>query len=136
MLLAVNIGNSNVRFGVFHGDECKARWLIQTKPLRSSDEYIVILHSMLKEHKLKSSEIDNVVCASVVPALTGVFREALAEKFGHEPVFIDYRMNTGISYPIERPVELGADLLANAAAAYNLYRRDAVVVDFCSDNTI
>ena len=130
MLLAVNIGNSSLRFGVFKGRECRARWLIQTKPHKSSDEYIVVIHSLLREQKLKTSDIDSIIAASVVPALTGELGNALERLFGHVPVFINHRMNSGLTFPIQNPNELGADLLANGAAAYNLYKRDAVVIDF------
>ncbi len=130
MLLAVNVGNSNIRFGVFKGRDCSARWMIQSKPHKSADEYIVIIHSMLKENNIKIHQIDRIITASVVPALTGVFREAFKKMFGLEPVFINYKMNSGLSFPIESPAELGADLLANAAAAFNLHKKDAIVVDF------
>lgn len=130
MLLTINIGNSSLRFGVFDGRECIARWLIKSKPHKSADEYIVVVHSLLKEHGVEIERIDGVIAASVVPVLTGVLCESFTELFGHEPVFINYKMKSGLSFPIEKPSELGGDLLANGAAAYNLYSRDAIVVDF------
>ena len=130
MLLAVNIGNSSLRFGVFKGSECVARWLIKTKPHKSADEYVVVVHSLFKEHGVKVESIDSVIAASVVPVLTGVLRESFTVMFGRAPIFINYKMNSGLTFPVEKPTELGGDLLANGAAAYHLYRRDTIVIDF------
>ena len=129
MLLALNIGNSSLRFAVFNDRECMARWIIKSKPCKSSDEYIAVIHSLMLEHGVASGDISEIVAASVVPELSGELRIALYELFLIEPVFINYKMNTGLTYPIEEPYQLGADLLANAAAA-NLYDRDVIVVDF------
>jgi len=130
MILAVNIGNSSLRFGVFEGREFKTGWIFQSKPLKSSDEYIVGIRSMLIEYKIDKEKIEDVIIASVVPALTGAFRDAIRGLFGKDACFIDYRMKSGLSFPILEPVEMGADLLSNAAAAFNLYHRDVIVADF------
>ncbi|MDC7228407.1 MAG: type III pantothenate kinase [Spirochaetales bacterium] len=63
--------------------------------------------------------MNSVTAASVVPALIDIIRRAVSDLFGFEPVFIDYRMKTGLYFPFEKPEELGPDLLANAAAAHN-----------------
>lgn len=130
MLLAINIGNSSLRFGVFDGRECIAKWIIKSQPNKSDDEYQVVIHSLLREHNIDADCIDSVVVASVVPHLSGLIRNAVYSLFGLEPVFINYKMNTGLTYPVEHPVQLGADLLANAAAACNLYKKDVIVIDF------
>ena len=67
MILAVNIGNSSLRFGVFEERKFVAGWILQSKPVKSSDEYIVGIHSMFKEHEIGLSDIDDVIIASVVP---------------------------------------------------------------------
>ena len=130
MLLAINIGNSNIRFGAFSGSDCVSKWLINTKPLRSADEYSATVSILLKRNKVKKSIIDGIIIGSVVPALSPEIRKMCEDLFGIEPVFISYRMPTGLRYPIEKPEELGADLLANAAAAFHLYKKDCIVVDF------
>ncbi len=130
MLLTLNIGNSSLRFGIFNGRDCLAHWIIQSKPHRSSDEYIVSIHSMMDENNISINDIHRLICASVVPELTGTIKFALKGLFGIEPVVINSRMKTGITFPVENPSELGADLLANAVAAVHLYDRDAIVIDF------
>ena len=130
MLLAINIGNSNIRFGIFRGQDCRASWMIQSKPHKSADEYIVTIHSLLREQGFKTRDIKDIIAASVVPALSGEIADALTRLFGCEPVFINHRMDSGLTFPVENPTELGADLLANGAAAHHLYERDAVVIDF------
>lgn len=130
MILTVNIGNSSLRFGVFDGRRYHKGWILQSKPRKSADEYIIVIRSMLNENKINIDEIEDVMIASVVPALTGELRDAVKGLFGIDARFIDYKMNTGLSYPIEDPVELGADLLANAVAAYHLHKKDVIVADF------
>jgi type III pantothenate kinase len=130
VILAINIGNSSLRFGIFKGREFDTGWIIQTRPFKSADEYIVGIHSMFKEHRIAVDLIDDIIIASVVPAISGAFREAVKNLFGRDALFIDYKMNSGLTFPIDEPSELGADLLANAAAAYNLYRKDVIVADF------
>ena len=117
MLLTINIGNSSLRFGVFRGRECIARWIIKTKPLKSADEYSVVINSMLIQHGLSAEIIEEIMIASVVPVLSPEFATMSLELFGHEACFINHHMETGLSYPIEEPEELGADLLANAAVS-------------------
>lgn len=130
MVLTVNIGNSNIRFSVFDGEESRASWFIQTHPHRSAYEYQVVLRSLLEEYGIAITAITHCVAGSVVPELTGEMRDCLRNEFGCEPLFVDHSLNTGLEYPIDNPAELGADLLANAVAANDLYQRDVVVVDF------
>ena len=130
MILAINIGNSSIRFGIFNGKDLVTRWILQSRPLKSADEYIVAIRSMFDEYGVKTGLIDDIIIASVVPALTEAFRDAIPGLFQKDAMFIDYKMNTGLTYPIDEPSELGADLLANAAAAFNLYHRDVIVADF------
>ncbi|MBI9106885.1 MAG: type III pantothenate kinase [Spirochaetales bacterium] len=130
MILAVNIGNSSLRFGIFEGRDFKTGWTLQTKPFKSSDEYVIAIHSMFIQHKLDLNQIEDIIIASVVPPLAAAIRDAVKELFGRNARFINYRMKSGLSFPIEQPSEMGADLLSNAAAAYNLYHKDVIVADF------
>lgn len=130
MLLAINIGNSSIRFGVFKKDKCVAKWLIKSKVQRYPDEYKILLYSLMQENKIRSSNIKSVVAASVVPELSGPIRDVVKQLFKKEVMFINIKMNTGIIFPVENMTELGADLLANAVAAVNIYKKDSIIVDF------
>ena len=130
MILAINIGNSSLRFGVFDGREYKTGWILQSKPIKSADEYVVSIHAMFSEYGIERQWIDGVIIASVVPQLTGIFRSAVRGLLGIEAQFIDYKMNTGLKFPIDEPAELGADLIANAAAALHLHGGNTIVADF------
>jgi type III pantothenate kinase len=89
---------------------------------------------MIKKSLLSCSagidDIEETAVSSVVPDLNEVFNEAVVKLFGKDAVFINIKMNSGLGFPIDEPAELGADLLANAAAALHLYHRDIIVVDF------
>lgn len=129
MLLAVNIGNTHIRMGLFRDDALEKTWTLRTDPHRTSDEYAMLFAGMFREAGFADS-IDAAVCASVVPPLTGAVREALAQLVPAEPLLVHAGLRTGMTIGTEHPEELGADLLANAVAAYHTYHDDCIVVDF------
>ena len=130
MLLAVNIGNSNIRFGVWK-DKWIAGWTLHTLPYRSAYEYAISVDNMLAYNDLKSAHIGDVAIASVVPQITATVQTGLRHLFQKQPLVISTRSKTSLT-ALGNPVrkELGADLLANAEAAFRLYKKDVIVVDF------
>ena len=83
MLLAVDIGNTNVTLGVFQNDKLKARWRMATDVHRQTDEYAVLLHGMFSHQRIQASDVDQSVISSVVPPLTGVFQVASCLQLHH-----------------------------------------------------
>ena len=130
MLLAVNIGNSNIRFGVWKAG-WETDWTLRTLPYRSAYEYAVLMGHMLAHNGLKRAQIEHIAIASVVPQLTTTLQTGLYHLFQTQPLVISTRSKTSLT-ALGNPVReaLGADLLANAEAAFQLYKRDAIIVDF------
>ena len=129
MVLAVDIGNSNIAFGAY--DQCWIHhWRLSTVANKTSDEYAIQLQSLLANKKIPFSAIDEVVMSSVVPPLTAIFQRTLANLTQQQPLVISTSLRTGLSIAIDNPHELGTDLLANAVAGYQLTQTDCVVVDF------
>ncbi|MCH8087423.1 MAG: type III pantothenate kinase, partial [Chloroflexi bacterium] len=130
MLLAVDIGNSNISLGVFQGEELRATWRIATDVNKQADEYEALFQGMLSIRSLQPSCIKESVICSVVPPLTGVFQEFCERYLGHKPLIVGMGVKTGIRINYESPRDVGADRVADAVAAYHKYGGPVIVVDF------
>ncbi|MEW6419575.1 MAG: type III pantothenate kinase [Nitrospirota bacterium] len=134
MLLAVDIGNSSINIGFF----TKLGLIVQkieTKPLRSASEYSALINGFKKEKNIDKIP-EGIIISSVVPALTGVLSETLKEFKCGEPLIVTCKIKTGLKFDIPNPEELGSDRIANAVAAYDLYKDPVAVVDFGTATTI
>lgn len=129
MILTVDIGNSNIAFGIWSGDEWIDHWRLRSDAEKTSDEYLVLFHNLLQVSGRTLDGFSRIVVSSVVPALTPAI-VAVCERLAEQaPLVVDHTLNTGLSAPV--PPELGHDLLANAVAAYRRFGGDgAIVVDF------
>lgn len=135
MLLVVDIGNTNVVWGVYEDGRLHAHWRLATDAKKTSDEYGILFTSILSTAGIPAIRIDAAIISSVVPALTGTF-EILIEQFFHRrPLLVTSDIDTGMIIRYPHPKEIGSDRLVNAAAAYHKYRRDLIVVDFGTATT-
>jgi type III pantothenate kinase len=136
MLIATDIGNSSIKIGYFF-DHSLIVQRIPTNPLLGAGEYRQLLRSYMKEKNIAISACNGII-SSVVPSHTEVFREALAglSDEGKADLLIVDSTISGIEFRISAPEQLGTDRIANAAAAYSLFRRPAAVIDLGSATTI
>ncbi|HLH21168.1 MAG TPA: type III pantothenate kinase [Chloroflexota bacterium] len=131
MLLAVDVGNTNIVPGVFASDgRLVADWRWATDNARMADEYAALLGWALADAAIARSAISGVVLSSVVPPLTNTFRELARRYLGVEPLVVGAGVRTDVPLCVEAPEEVGADRIANALAVKRLYRVPAIVVDF------
>ena len=136
MLLAIDIGNTNVVFALFEGREIKARWRIATDPRRTGDEYAVWLMQLLAIRNVDRKAITQIIVSTVVPrALHNI--EVLGKNyFNLEPLIAGQGdAGWGIDIDVEQPSSLGADRAVNAIAAHAKYPGDLIVVDFGTATT-
>jgi len=136
MLLAIDLGNTNVVFALFEGRELRARWRIATDPRRTGDEYAVWLSQLLALEGVDRAAIDQIIVSTVVPrALHNI--EVLADKyFGVEPLVAgEGAASWPIDIDVDQPKSLGADRAVNAVAAHARYDGDLIVVDFGTATT-
>ena len=129
MLLALDIGNTNITMGVFEGEALKATWRISTDPARMPDEYGLMLNQLLPLRGLAPDEIKAVALCSVVPPLTPTFVELCQTYYGVSPLVVGAGTRTGIRILYDSPRDVGADRIADAAAALKLYGGPAIIVD-------
>lgn len=133
MLAAINIGNSNIRFGIFRGEQLLSSWVINTKPFKSSDEYYLLFKNMYQRYQLDLTQITDIVVGSVVPQLTGDVNRAIRKLHGHEPTIVDRYTSSEISHSSN---QMGTDIYANAVAAHHLYPGHKIVFDYGTAITV
>ncbi len=129
MLLVLDIGNTNITLGVFDKSELKHSWRLNTDISRTEDEYGIYIKNLLKEFNL-DSDIKNAVICSVVVQLTEKIDIALKKYLGIDSLIISHKIKNNVEIKTDSPSQVGADRIANAAAAKALYSVPAIVVDF------
>ncbi|HVO70976.1 MAG TPA: type III pantothenate kinase [Aggregatilineaceae bacterium] len=134
-LLALDIGNTNLHFGLWSGGSWRYNWRARTVADKMPDEYAVLLHSFLHDHNLDLDAIHSVAIASVVPPLTTTFIELSHRYLEVDPLVINARVNTGIRVDVDQPDQVGADRIVNAAAVHKLYGGPAIVIDLGTATT-
>lgn len=135
MLFAVNVGNTNIRLGLYKEKKLIAHWKLATNREWTSDEFGMFFMSFFSNEKLDVSEVEAVVIASVVPPIMYSFEHAIKKYIKKEPIIIGPGIKTGINIKYENPRELGADRIASAVAAYELYGGPVIIVDFGTATT-
>ena len=134
MLLAVDVGNTNVVFALFEGREIRTRWRIATDPRRTGDEYAVWLSQLMAIEGIERGEVDAMIVSTVVPRARHNI-EVLGQKyFGVAPTFAGEK-GWPIEIDVDEPASLGADRAVNAIAAHAKYPGDLIVVDFGTATT-
>ncbi|MGD1821166.1 MAG: type III pantothenate kinase [Pleomorphochaeta sp.] len=130
MLFAVDIGNTNIVLAIHDGKSWVNTWRIHTDIHKTTDEYFVVLESLLHNLHPQEYHITHTVISSVVPNLNRVMQKNLVRLFDIEPIMVNHDLNTGLIRN-SIPLELGSDLLCNLAQAHHLYpNKDVMVVDF------
>lgn len=135
MLLAVDIGNTNIALGVFDGKNIIQHWKIRSEREKTSDEYEIILLNLLSLARLEVEIINSVIISSVVPPLTPVFESMSQDLLKVKPLVVGPGLKTGMSILYENPQEVGADRVVASVAAYEKYGGPAIVVDFGTATT-
>ncbi len=138
MLLAVDIGNTNVVVGLFDGDskdELVGKLRMATDPKRTSDEYAFYMKDFLERHTIVPSKINQSIISSVVPELDYTFTSMIKSEFGIKPFFVTHDIKLNIKIEYDNPADVGADRIVNAAKAYDKYRAALIVLDFGTATT-
>jgi len=141
MLLAIDVGNTNVAAGVYDGDVLAYDFRLSTDHQRTEDEYGVLFRGLLRDAGLRVQDINASVLASVVPPLNRVFVGMCATYFGAEPLVVGPGIRTGMPILYESPRDVGADRIVNGVAGYERFRNEpggphgVIVVDFGTATT-
>ena len=137
MLLAIDVGNTNIVIGVFRGETLAHSWRLTTIRERTSDELGILLTDLCNRYEIRQTDISGIVIASVVPPLTQTMVAMVSEYFGRVPLLFEPAVNAGIPVLIDNPAEVGADRVVNAIAAHASYGAGLpiIVIDFGTATT-
>ncbi|HUG16255.1 MAG TPA: type III pantothenate kinase [Thermomicrobiales bacterium] len=136
MLLLIDAGNTNVKFGVSQGDELVARWRVSTNRTSMPDEWWVIINTLAAADKVELNSLDGAVLSSSVPAVTPWLSQMIRDRIGLDPIVVDAMTNMGIQVDIDNPLEVGPDRLVDAAAAFARFGGPTIVLDFGTATTL
>ena len=136
MIIAVDIGNSNIVLGFFGNGELLFHRRLHTIPHQSVDEYEMVIRGMLFAFNGDLESADDGIVASVVPELTGVFDELLKRLSGRYPLHVSHELKLGIRIGTEFPERVGQDRIANAVAAFQAYDSPLIVIDCGTATTL
>lgn len=136
ILLAVDIGNTNIVLGAYRGDVLHSFWRISTDRRRTADEYAMLLRDLLSSRGLQPSDVSAMVLASGVPPVLAAFEEVARDHWSIEPIPASQGLDLGIPIDYNPPQSVGIDRLVNAVAVLTLYRCPAVIVDFGTATTL
>lgn len=130
MLLTIDIGNTNIKIGVYQGERLLAHWRVATERHKLADEYAALLGNLFGLAGLEMRAVAGCAISCVVPPLTGQFRALSQTYLGISPVVIGPGVATGLRYLIDTPAELGSDRIANSLAAYRRYGGPVIAIAF------
>ncbi|HEY4741188.1 MAG TPA: type III pantothenate kinase [Candidatus Acidoferrales bacterium] len=130
MLLTMDVGNTNTVLGVYRGSELVANWRLTTSREQTIDEYGILARDLFTLASLDPSEIDGVIISSVVPPLNSTLA-GMSERYFHlKALFVEPGVKTGMPIHYDNPLEVGADRIVNAVAAFEKYGGPCISVDF------
>ena len=136
MLLALDVGNTNIVVGVFDGQKLVEHWRVRTDRERTADEHGLLMTHLLQYASLPPREISGIIISNVVPPMTDALL-GMARRFFHvEPIIVSHELDLGVPIRYHNPREVGADRLVNAVAAIHKYGAPAIVVDFGTATTL
>src|SRR5271166_2657453 len=130
MLLAIDVGNTNIVYGLFDGATLVHQFRVESARGRTADEYAVQLRALLDMKGINPMLVEAAIVACVVPSLNAPMARLVRTAFGREPLFVGPGIRTGMAILIENPREVGADRIADAVAGFERAKGGVVVVDF------
>ena len=136
MVLAVDIGNSNIVIGCFEHDEILFIERLSTNQQCTSLEYVISVRTILEINGLKSDKIEGCIISSVVPAVTETMKSALERLTNTKVMIVGPGIKTGLKIMLDNPVQLGSDRVADAVAAVNIYSAPLIIIDMGTATTV
>ena len=138
MIICIDIGNTNIKYGVFENDKLIATFRVASQRSSTADEYGVIVRDLLANAKLSKKDINGVIISSVIPQLNYTMEHMCEQYLGKKPLVVAPGLKTGINLKVDSPKEVGADRIVNSVAAYRKYggEKPVICIDFGTATTI
>lgn len=135
MLLVIDLGNTNIKYGVFDKDKLVSSFRVSSRISRTADEYGSVLVGLLSDKGIKKTDINGIIFSSVIPALNYTICHMCEYFFGITPLMVGPGIKTGLNIKAENPREVGADIIVNSVSAFNKYGGPIIVIDFGTATT-
>lgn len=135
MLLAVDIGNTNIVIGVMEGMTLLSSFRLTTGTPRTSDEYGITIANLMKQGGVHLEDINSVIISSVVPDIMYTFTHAIRKYLKIKPIIVNSDIKTGLKVKLDNPNLVGADRIVNCVAAYEIYGGPCISIDFGTSTT-
>lgn len=135
MLLVIDVGNTNLTFGVFDKEQLVSTFRVTTKIPRTSDEYGITMRDLLMHNAIDPENIEDVIVSSVVPNVMHSLLSAVIKYLNRKAVIVEPGLKTGVRIVTANPQQIGADRIVDAAAAYELYGGPVFVIDYGTATT-
>lgn len=135
MLLAIDVGNTNITLGLYRDERLTESWRLETVQDRTSDEYGLVIRQLIGLSGQRTTDVTDVIIASVVPVLTSTMVRLAESVFGRTPLLVGPGLKTGMPILYNSPKDVGADRIVNAVAAFARHRTACIVVDFGTATT-
>ncbi|MBR1478327.1 MAG: type III pantothenate kinase [Lachnospiraceae bacterium] len=135
MILAADVGNTNITVGAYDGEKLCTTFRLTTKTPRTSDEYGILIREILSEHGIKKENIEGSIISSVVPDVMHALVSSLKKYFGAAPVIVGPGIKSGMKIITEEPKSIGADRIVDAVAGYEKYGGPVLIIDFGTATT-
>ncbi|MGL4741899.1 MAG: type III pantothenate kinase [Sarcina sp.] len=135
MILLIDAGNTNIVLGLSKNDDYIASWRISTDAKKTSDEYAIQVMQLFNQSNIDPSAVEGIIISSVVPNIMHSVENMVRKCFKKEALVIGPGIKTGINIKYDNPREVGADRIVNAVAAYEMYKKSLIVVDFGTATT-
>lgn len=136
MILAVDIGNSNIVIGCVEGEEIRFKARLRTDATKTSDEYCIDLMMILEVYRVKPTDLEGSILASVVPQVLNSMKTALKKLIGQSPLVVGPGLKTGLKIAIENPTQTGSDIVAASVAALREHEAPLILIDMSNATTM
>ena len=127
MLLAFDVGNTNIVCGIYRGKELLNHWRLATDTLQTADGYASVLGTLFRINGLQFSDIEDVIISTVVPPIIPILESLSRRYFSVNPILVGPGIKTGLNILYDNPKDLGADRIVNAVAAIAEYKCPLIV---------
>lgn len=137
MIFCIDIGNTNIKYGVFEGERLVNSFRVASKKSSTADEYGIVVRDLLESAKIDKSQIDGVIMSSVIPQLNYTMEHMCEYYLGKKPIVVGPGIKTGMNLKVDSPREVGADRIVNSVAAHKKYggKSPMVCIDFGTATT-
>ena len=135
MIFTMDVGNTNIKMGLFNGKELIKYWRLSTNRTSTSDEYGILVTSLFHTDGLSRNQVNGIMISSVVPTVNFTIEHMCNDYFGISPMFVMPGVKTGLNIQYDNPQALGSDRICNAVAAHAYYGAPCIYIDFGTATT-